>query len=956
MNIFSLSGAVRILCAALAVLLCATTGSPAASRQQTLAPQGAPRSSAPSLPQTTFPPSPIPEAHAAAPESAAPEHNARISPQGIRAAINKDGPQAWPQNQWLSTVPAQPAPPAVSGGGQAKAPAQPVPAPNAAPQAQIPSPSAPFQAPGPGAGSLPPPSPPGTKSSLPPLPAHLLSPAGTKLPLLPANEATPSAQTPPPASQQAADPIQARQAAPPPPAAPVEKTPLPPLPPLPQPATPSAQNAPPRPAGNATAPTSGREVTGRIKGAPPSANATAASETPAPPVVYVDEKGNPVPKPADPAELMAQAETAMSRKEYKAALDALEQLKKLPIPRDQLEKALYLISDATWELYKDKGLEGYEAIISTTSEALNVNPRSGNAPAALLRLGEANLLVGNLREAEAYFRARRSAHPPGPDVPVSFLKLGLALEKAKLYDRAAAIFRDIVQNFQESPAVRSASVRLGVVLDKLGEKKEAAIVVDFVEKRWPRYYLEDPSFLLTQADLALWAGKLQEALQQYWLYYNLEPTKPGNDKVLQAIGDIYLRQGRTEPALEVFREIIRAYPETEGANYALLRLAEKSVHDDPAVTKEEMAAVFANPGTPPPQAAYAQLMKKVPNEPVGILSYLKLALWQLWSKQYTDAIRSAADYIDLHPEEPGATRARQIILEAFDAEAAQDMREENYGRILILWNGFPLIREKHTPLSDDLRMALAKGHLERGEDAAAMELLSYFLTTPKNAKYGDYAFTFYFNKYLAAEDWNALLELGKTVAAWDFPPKMRGELDYAMALSAENLGMSGRALALWQKLAPRNDIPLYEKAYATYFLAKDAERRKDIKDAYAYSKATLDLFTRLENEGWKGNDPERVKEVIASLMDICEVSNRIPEALEWLERHNAYVPEGSPEFAGLRFREARLYRKLGDNAKSRALLEQIVRAEPDSPFGKAAEAELRTFEVSRDLDRFAPGK
>jgi hypothetical protein len=348
-------------------------------------------------------------------------------------------------------------------------------------------------------------------------------------------------------------------------------------------------------------------------------------------------------------------------------------------------------------------------------------------------------------------------------------------------------------------------------------------------------------------------------------------------------------------------------------------------------------------------------MRQSPDSPIGILSHLKLALWRLWSSQYADAIRTAADYIDLHPEEPGASSARRIILKAFEAEKEQALREENYGRILVLWNGFPLIRQKYAPLDDDLRAALAKGRLERGEDAAAMALLSPFLETPKNAGYGDYAFMFFFNKYLKTGDWDALLKLGDKVAAWEFAPAMRNELDYAMALSAENLGLPGRALPLWQKLASKNDIPLYEKAYATYFLAKNAEQRKDIKDAYAYNTAALKLFVRLEEERSDKADPERIKESVSSLMDICEVSNRIPEALEWLEKYNAFVPENSPEYPGLRFREARLYRKLGDNAKSRALLEQIVRADADSPFGRAAASELRTFEVSRDLDRFLPG-
>jgi hypothetical protein len=341
---------------------------------------------------------------------------------------------------------------------------------------------------------------------------------------------------------------------------------------------------------------------------------------------------------------------------------------------------------------------------------------------------------------------------------------------------------------------------------------------------------------------------------------------------------------------------------------------------------------------------------------LGALSSLKLVLWQLWSKRYVDAIVMAADYIDMHPEEPGASLARQVLLECFDHEEKMALREENYGRIMKLWNAFPIFRAKHTPLDDTMRVALLKAHLERGEDEAAIELLNYFLQDPKHPQYGEYAFTFFFNRHLAAGDWNAILDLGDRVAAWEFPPAMRNELDYALALSAENLGLPRKALPLWQKLAPKDDIPLYEKAYATYFLAKDAERRKDIKEAYDYNKAVLALFSKLEDERSDKADPERIKEAVASLMDICEVANRIPEALDWVERYNSFVPDTSPEHTGVRFRESRLYRKMGDTAKSRALLEQIVRTEPESPFGKAAAAELRTFDVSRDLGRFAPAQ
>ena len=901
----------------------------------------------------------FPQAYAASPAAVPPagEGNARISPQGIRAGINKAGPEAWPQDKALSSGPASPQ----AGSASAVGPVAPAPPPSAPagtpPASQGTSVSAPVGPPPPGirgpaaqgtavsppapSGSAAPPPPtaqtpasapspaPGKVVSLPPLPAELQKPSPPQLPPLPQTQ-----QTQQPAPQAAQGVKQSTAATPP------QKT--------------AGQQAPQTPpaSGDGSA-----QVTGQVKAPQPSSeNAANVSANATVPVVYVDEKGNPVPKPLDPAELMAQASASMGQKEYRAALETLETLKGMPLPRDQKEKVLYQISDATWEFYKDKPLEGYERIIAATNEAMNANLRSPGVPGAMLRLGEANLLVGNLREAEAYFSARRTAYPPSPEVPASFLKLGLAQMKEKQYAKAVGVFRDIVQNYPESPALESASVSLAVALTELGETQDAGIVIDFVEKRWPRHYLDDASFLLLQAEHALRSNKLQDALQHYWLYYNLEPAKPGNDKVLQQIGEIYLRQGRVQPALDVFEEIPRRYPDSEGADYALVRLAEKGIHDGPAITREEMFAVFNDPGVPAPQTAYARLKKKNPYNPIGALSSLKLVLWQLWDKQYVDAIRMAADYIDMHPEEPGASLARQVILDAFAHELQRDLQEENYGRILTLWNGFPLIRAKHTPLEDALRVALAKGHMERGEDAEAVELLDYFLQGPKNPQYGEYAFTFFFNKYLSAGDWNGILNLGERLAAWEFSPRMRNELDYAMALSAENLGLPRKALPLWQTLAPKDDIPLYEKAYATYFLAKDAERRKDIKDAYTYNKAALELFSKMEDERSDKADPERIKECTSALMDICEVANRIPEALDWVARYNAFVPEGSPEYAGLRFREARLYRKLGDTAKARALLEQIVQTDPNSPFGKAAASELRTFDVSRDLDRFAPAQ
>ena len=265
------------------------------------------------------------------------------------------------------------------------------------------------------------------------------------------------------------------------------------------------------------------------------------------------------------------------------------------------------------------------------------------------------------------------------------------------------------------------------------------------------------------------------------------------------------------------------------------------------------------------------------------------------------------------------------------------------------------MRERYGAPDPRLRYALAQGWLERGNEQKAFELLGEFLKSPMDPQYGEAAFTEFFNRYLKAGAWDKVLDLGKLVSTWDMKPQLRKQLDYALALSAQNLNLTGPALAMWQQLAARPDIPLYQRAYATYFLARDAENRKDIKSSYELNRKVIDLFTQLQDERSDKADPQRIKDAVAALMDICEVGNRIPEALQWVNRYNDFVPENSPEYPGLRFREARLYRKLGNSSRAQALLEDLARRFPDSPFAKAAAAELRTFEVSRDLQNYMPG-
>jgi TolA-binding protein len=835
--------------------------------------------------------------------------------QSVFGRVNPGGPENWPEDQGLSTAGIPTSAPGEASPADAGGQAVPLPAAGGAAQ---------------------------QAAGQPQPDAALQQPAAPQ-------QNPPQSPAPPPQSVAAEQPSAQPQ--------PVPAQPQASAPPAAPQASPAAGAA--SAAGTPAVQDGGRHVSAPVSdtvvGVPGEAPKPAAEEKPPRPVIYVDEQGNPVPKPMDPAALLADVERLMAERKYEEALPQLEELKNEPaLTPEQRERVLYAISDCIWAQYADNPVAGFEPIVASTSEAMNANLRSLRVPDALLRLGLANVNVGNLADAGGYIVALYRRYPDFPGVAQGFTALGKEQARQRQDARAEQSFSIVLDKYPESSYLQEASVGLARALAAQKKFDKAHVILDFISKRWPRYYIDDPSFILLQADNEEARKEPLGAIALYWLYYNLVPGQEGNDAMLFKMADMYSTAGNAAGADFLYNFVQRRYPGTPPATRAGLRLAEGGIYDSP-VDYETMSRVFASRTGVNLSKVYTDLAAASQTAPDSVLARLKEAMWLYWSKRYTEAMGMAADFIDGYPENPNVPQARDIIWMAFRKELANSMAEKNYGRILILWNGFPLVRERYGNMDPAMRFALAQGLMERGEESGALSMLAGFLKPTMDPDYGEAAFTEFFNRYLKAGQWGKILDLGKLVAGWPMNPQLRNQLDYAMALSAQNLNLSGPALAMWRKLADKKDIPLYQRAYATYFLARDAEARKDIRDAYTLNLKVIELFTLLQDERSDKADPQRIKDAMVALMDICEVGNRIPEALEWVRKYSAYAPPDSPEYPGLRFREARLYRKLGDASRAQALLENLARKYPDSPFGKAAAAELRTFEVSRDLQSYMPG-
>ncbi|RBN35310.1 hypothetical protein DR192_02985 [Lawsonia intracellularis] len=670
-----------------------------------------------------------------------------------------------------------------------------------------------------------------------------------------------------------------------------------------------------------------------------------------PVVVYVDEKGNPVGKPPDTTAIIEEAKKNMRAGQVQKAKDLLATLKGHALVQEQHEEVLYLFSELNEKIYKDRWIEGYEPIITSTNKAMNFNLRSPRVAEALMRLGMVNLRIGNQDEAAGYFGALRRKFPQSEFIPEAYLALGKDQFSKGEYADAVKTFQLILDNYPESKAVQDASCFMAEALFKQGHYSRALILVDFVDRRWPRLYLEDPNYLKMVGDLYSRENRLDDALKAYWTYYNLVPEAKDSHDTLFKIGTSYFKKGLMQGGKDVFEELLKKFPKSDSAPKALLALGEEQViKENPTI--QELVTIFENPSSTIPEIYYKKILDEYPNSPEAQQAAIRLAAWKLWHRDIPTAMTMAQQFLDKYPESPYAPRAEEIIARGFDQSFALALQEENYERILSLWEKYPYLQIAYKDMTDELRVALARAYLNRGDEEKGMDLLNQFLESPQDPNYGDYVYNLYLAHYLRKEDWTNILKLGEKVSSWKFPVSARAQLDYALAIASENLGLGNKALPLWERLYQREDIPLYQKAYANYFMARDAERRRDLNAAYKLNLNTLKLFVTLQEERSDKADPERVRESLAALMDVTEVANRFVESLEWADQYAAFVPETSPDYAGLLFRKARLYRKMGDLSKWKQLLDEIVRREPESVFGRMAASELRTYEVSRDLSRF----
>ncbi|WP_291328588.1 tetratricopeptide repeat protein [Desulfovibrio sp. UCD-KL4C] len=646
--------------------------------------------------------------------------------------------------------------------------------------------------------------------------------------------------------------------------------------------------------------------------------------------------------------ILLAAETALEDGETQAAVDGFKSVTLMPyLPKDMRVKAVYGKAEALTELHKDDLKNNFGTVSNSWMEAMNADTNSPNVPMALLNLGLVNLKAGNMPEAKAYFNLLKSQYPNDLNIPYISYYWGEYYLGMHEYEKAADQFQNLVQSYPDSKVVREAALGLAKSLDALGYNKQAYQIIDYIDKRWPRYYIEDLDFLLMAANTQNRLGKLDDAKKNYWAFYNLNPESKENDTVLARIGDIYLKTDDMRAAKEIYEKAAKDYPDEEGGLVAKMRLAEEGIYDDPSMN--QMDKVFDRPYNLRPQKIYTEIVKNHPDSPLAPLAQLKLAMWYYWNKKYGDCLGAVQDFMDKYPRSSMHDKASELGYRVFDKAVPDLVKDENYGRVVKFWDSYAKKNNEGDGVSDETRLGVALSYWKKEQPDEALKLIDRYLKEKQIPKYSAMALDMALGIYVDGQEWSKVSDLVDMVQKnWKIDPKQKAHIEYANAMAYENLGDTELSTPLWAGLAANLQLPESSRAYAMYYMAKSAMKQKELKKIFVYSQEALSMLLGT------GGDREKIKDCILMTIYAAESSGRYREALQWASEYDKYIPISDPEWASSRFRLAQLYEKAGATAEWKKLMEEVAKKSPDDLYGRLAKSALETSKIERDASKFVP--
>ena len=385
----------------------------------------------------------------------------------------------------------------------------------------------------------------------------------------------------------------------------------------------------------------------------------------------------------------------------------------------------------------------------------------------------------------------------------------------------------------------------------------------------------------------------------------------------------------------------------EGGLVAKMRLAEEGIYDEPSMS--EMVNVFDRPYNKKPENIYKEIVDGYPDSPLAPIAQLKLAMWYAFNKKYSEALAAAQDLIEKFPDSPLVDKAKTLGDSVFALAVPGMVAEERYGRVVRYWETYDFIGKDDSKVDDQTMLNIATSYWKIGRPEKALEIIEPYLQKKQIDKISDEALGLALNIYLDQLAWKKITDLvGMTKENWKLKPAQQRQLDYARAMSFQNMGDARKALPMWAEIAKDMRIDPAFRAYAMYYMSKDAMQRQDLRRVFVYAQEALTLL--LQTRG----DPEKIKDTVLMSIYATERSGRYEEALKWAKEYDQYIEVDNPEWASTRFKLARIYRKAGAIDEWKQLLGDIIEKKPETLQAQLAKSALDTYDLEQQAQQYAP--
>ncbi len=638
---------------------------------------------------------------------------------------------------------------------------------------------------------------------------------------------------------------------------------------------------------------------------------------------------------------LALAQQALGGGQLAAAREILEgMLRRSDVPDELREELLFMVADILMQEGKGDLVANFPKILAAYEAAKNFDPPADRLPEALGNIGYLHLAVGNVPEAKGYFDYLRRRFPQDSRVPMIDYYWGEHYAARGALQKAADHFQYVLQNHPASEAAEPSAIGLLRCLADLGYADKAHELAGRIETQWPGAHLRYPGFLMAAGNAALTTDHLDKARDYFWTYYNVYPQSPDADMALVRIGDIFVKTGQHGAARDTFHKAAQEYPNREGGLIAQMRLAEEGLL---APTADFIGPLPRKPDLDP-EAVYGRILKD-PRGSLAPVARLKLAMWYLWNKRYESALQEAARFEADYPDHDLLPNNSEVQDKAIREWILTSQEAGDFPAVLRAWDQYGQLVRKGG-LDPRIRLAVATALLETDQKDKGLDMAKpLVLGKPRNA-YSEPGLDLMLSNLVDLKRWPEVVEVTREASTWNLSPDKQRLLDYAAGLAHENLDQHQDSRKFWSKLSTDMNLPEDRRAYALYFLARDAMAAGDVERAGILAQDTLNLLAKDKT------DVPKIKDCLDMLIRAAEASGRDRDALSWILQYDEYISEGDPNWTAFTYRKALLYRKLGEQAKWREIVQGMITKKPDDLYNRMGASELEGLRLEQETQKF----